>query len=73
MEVYEYPKLKHQIDEHNKIKNDLQNKVEKIKQQEESLGDLILFLMQWFLNHTKLSDKDIGTYMKQYNKEIYAT
>lgn len=71
MKIYAYPKLNNQIKEHNKIKNDLKERVEKIKRQEEDVADLMFFLMTWFINHTSGSDKDIGEYMRVHNETIY--
>lgn len=71
MEIYAYPKLSSQIREHNKIKNDLKKRVEKVKKREEDIVDLMFFLMTWFINHTNGSDKDIGEYIKVHNETLY--
>lgn len=71
MKVYSYPKLHIQIEEHTKIKKELQEKVDRIKKQEADLIELLFFLMKWFVDHTSYIDKDLGKYMKIYRETIY--
>lgn len=71
MELYSYPKLFIQIEEHNKIKKELQDKVRKIKDHEGDLVELLFFLMKWFAAHTSYIDKEFGNYMRTYREALY--
>ena len=65
MQMYFYPKYEEQYREHTQIIKTVKEKIKTLPQTHEDVMDLLLFLMNWFRNHTTSFDKDFGEYLKR--------
>ena len=63
MILYSYPKYDEQKQEHAKVIEQVQKKIDKLSQKPEELAELLLFLLKWFVSHTTYLDKDLGKFI----------
>ena len=63
MVTYNYPHYAKQKSEHDRLRSELRERVDRVGRGEEQLTGLVFFLMQWFVNHCNHFDKDLGAYL----------
>ncbi|MBU0483466.1 MAG: hemerythrin family protein [Proteobacteria bacterium] len=68
MELYSYPKYEDQKTEHKLINAKLKTMMEQVKT-ENDISELLYFLIEWFVGHTRDKDRIMGIFINKNRSE----
>ena len=61
-----YPKISEHSALHRKVIKELENKRKHLEESADSLQDFINYLVQWFIEHTQTTDRELAAYVNAY-------
>ncbi len=68
MQTYAYPKYHEQKMAHKKIIEELGKKTQGIEANRDQMGEVLMFLVKWFVGHTTSIDREMGAFVSKCRK-----